>query len=532
MIKFLLLIFPLVASAQVSDQWRNNFCDVDQTKYVDEVFTNLEPEYFIRPFPISNKVAFGANGHNQFLDLDNGVVTQAPGSFDAMPMPDEKFWIYPDGKSLHFATFPNGSEEVSELYSDPKMTGYYQSAGKLPADNGRDVYRVMIEGADFGNYYARDYELTADKKIEPLAEPIILCSNLEHQFSLPMLSKSGGKIAFLNNKTMTTQIYSIDTKTGFCKLAKDLGIKTGKVDFSYDDKSIAYHTVSVIAAAVTEDFAKSGWIIKPSEQMVSNAWVMDLQTNKVKQLTRFTNSSAMYPVFNRNGEVLLRKYQEKGASIVKINPAVEKRALKIAALADHCKQGDNSFQAAAALGTLLADLCLQGSELDLSSRSLLVAGLNNKQCKALAKKWTTAWGKKSDLVKKGLPEDALAKLTVKDLEAVCPDGDTTGEKQKLAVPARDVAKVNLDVVPEQLTRCIACHGDDSEYPISFTDRDKLVTELHTPSKTFGGRTLLDEMVNRIQAGSVPPPNEKGVKALNDLDRPIALTWIEAFRKKP
>ena len=116
--------------------------------------------------------------------------------------------------------------------------------------------------------------------------------------------------------------------------------------------------------------------------------------------------------------MLIRKYRENGASILKINPAHEKRAFKVAALADHCKEGDTSFQAAAALGTMLSELCLPYEDLDLKSRSMLVAGLNNKKCKELARRWTTDWGKKSDLIKRGLPLEALAKLSVKDLEAV------------------------------------------------------------------------------------------------------------------
>lgn len=175
-------------------------------------------------------------------NLSRRMVKPSTWDLDPFPTPDGKFYIHPNGIAFYDAkkidTFGERAKPVAE-FNDQQ--GWYQSVGQYKDSNGNTFYRVVTSTTDhdFKTGTMRDYRLVQDaskkESIVPAGTPIALCGNIQtgNQLSLPILSRNGKMISLFNPNTRTTQIYDLSSN-GTCNLRVDLGLFTGKGNFSYD----------------------------------------------------------------------------------------------------------------------------------------------------------------------------------------------------------------------------------------------------------------------------------------------------------
>jgi hypothetical protein len=517
---------------------RDEICSIADPALVSSKDIPLIPEYFFRPFPKSNIIAVAANSQNHFVNLDTGETVVVPGNYDALPLPDEKFWVYPTGSQLNFQKLSSG-HDGGRVFSDPKMKGYYQSAGMVSNPNGGERYRIIIDSSDGASvgFLFQDYDPTSSGSIKPVyPNPKPLCKNLQGPYSLPMLSKDGTKIALLDVNAGHTNIYHINSITGNCTLQRALFQKTGKVDFSFDNNLITYHTVERMDAdSITQH---GNWLQTPRANMVANVWTMDLRTGVAKQITHFTDSSALYPAFNAKGQILVRKFRADGGStILTYDPAKEPRSVDPLLFTSTvaCRQESDKFAALATLGQLFADLCMSSNaSFSPQSKVLFVQNLDKNSCHRLAQTFESNKGKvltelEQSNAKNQVDLHAASKLELKNLLQVCPQEDIKGPRNQITKQMRPASPPDLTKVPAPMARCLTCHGPNSALPMPFDNVGALKTRLMQPSKVHASVLLIDEMKNRVESRAVPPANNLGAKSLTDDETGEVLSWLNTVQ---
>jgi len=517
----LILMSVSIAFAKNPQGYRDEICSIADPALVGSRNISKNLEYYFRPFAKSNRIAMTANGKNYFLDLDNGHLENVPGSYDALPLPDEKFWIRPSGRDLQFYQL-NSEDNTKMVFRDPEMKGFYQAAGLLTGTSGEARYRVIIDntdGKDVSGLIFQDYDPTAQGGVKPVhPHPQQLCGNLSGAQSLPMLSKDGKMVSLLDVSAGHTKIYTIDSDSGNCTLLREIPQATGKVDFSFDGQEIAYHTVARMSA---ENVTVNGWIPTPKADMVANAWTMNLKTGEMKQITHFTDTSALYPAFNAKGQILVRKFREHGSTILTYDPSLEHRSINshIFESKAACAETSARYQALTILGQLFADLCVgENSAFSPQEKALFILNLDKVSCHRLAQSW------ESNKAKVALPN-----VTLETLLSVCPQETIEGPRNQIVKQLKASGPPNLLKTPAPLARCLMCHGPQSPLPMSFDHVEKLKGQLLAPSKIHPSVTLLDEMSGRVQGRSVPPANNLGAKSLTDAETNEVLDWLEALK---
>jgi hypothetical protein len=120
-----------------------------------------------------------------------------------------------------------------------------------------------------------------------------------------MLSKDGKLLGGLDLKTGQSGIWKINPDFT-CIKVQDLGLKTGKLNFNYQNSKVTYH---IYAQAVQHDpndpdDQSDHYVAIPSADFVSDIFVMDLKTKKVTRMTANTDMNSMYPDFVRDGRAV------------------------------------------------------------------------------------------------------------------------------------------------------------------------------------------------------------------------------------
>jgi Tol biopolymer transport system component len=276
------------------------------------------------------------------------------------------------------------------------------------------------DGYSFKDYSSQKNGIQA---LQKSATP--LCQNMK-SISLPMLSKDGHFLAAFNAESQATEIFSIDSKSGACKFTQSLGINAGKVDFSFDGKSVTYAHIAV-SSFNSNNGDTPGWMRTPNGDMVANIYTQNLKTGETRALTHFTDSNVLYPSFNAKGEIIARKFDKDGTEFLKLNPNIissKKKKIDVSKIA--CENMDKSTKVALSLGAIFLKYCDQNKEnWEPDGIILLGSELSAQQCWALVKKW----GKeelledlgflKTSLVRKNLDSRALKDISSADLAAAC-----------------------------------------------------------------------------------------------------------------
>lgn len=478
-------------------------CFANQPGFVSETPVNEQPQFFFRPFPESNKAVYSTGQSYVILDLATGVKRRIPGSYDAVPTPDEEYMTIPEIESEEkgdgFAFYEIG-EYKEPVLVDPELWGVYQSVAKL--NNGK--YRVLMER---DGLYMQDYDLSEDdiKDARGFRTAKRVCGNISTTVALPMISKDGKRLSVLDAETSHTKIFKINPASGDCTLERDLGMGTGKVDFSFDNQSIVFHTYGL-----TEN---GQWFEVPSPNIVSNIYSMKLATGEIKKLTHLTNNNAVYPSFNKKGEVIVRQSDPLtgNAMFLKIDPKKESRSLPskyFTSSESDCKV-DPGYQVGLAFGKMISALCLNdANEINPANMVLLSLSMSKEQCQAL----TQVWEKKqeywiSDLSSiKQADAKFLKELKKSDLEAFCPKKSEALKKPVQLQPLhKEKFEGSISAFLSNIQNyCIECHRPESAHPFPVDDLDAFSEKLRSKSTSNPSKSVLQEMIDRVANGVVPP----------------------------
>ncbi len=268
------------------------------------------PKYYFKPMATGAWIAYQAGFSNYLLDLASGREIRVPGTIDPVPSPDERLLTVPSAFAttglgrLNFFRMDDlmaGRSKTDALaFTDGKIPGTYQSVGQR-TENGKTIYRVVSESLYLRKgFYFQDYESTEEGgrivELRPATRSRRrLCPELS--FTLPFLSKTGELFGGVDPITRNTKIFAV-SETGACQLRAELGFPTGKVDFSFDDRQVAFHVSPIDSRSVTEVMRR------PGDELRLDAYVYDLATRGLERVTDCRDANCYYPSFRRNGEIV------------------------------------------------------------------------------------------------------------------------------------------------------------------------------------------------------------------------------------
>jgi hypothetical protein len=426
---------PVIAGAQPPHP--PAICALTDSTTLSRTYISRSPSWFFRPFPVSNRVSYSDNSNNYVVDLDTGHETLIPGEYDGVPTPDERYLTTPvpkDGTrhtnvmNIHsMAGALSGS--TAPLIADADFDGVYQSTGILHDLGPETTYRIIT---DMNDLSFRDYQIAhatgeTDATVTPLGPPTALCAGMK--LKLPMLSKDGRHLSALDIDAGTTKIFEFDP-AGRCTETHDLGIKTGKADFSYDGGKLTFH-------AMNNDSLEGGYFNTPSDAMVSNVYVFDLRTRELRRLTQNTDSNAVYPAFRRDGKIVYMEHPRQAefgprqASFVVADPGLA-RPVAYDAVLGRCVNTPRGEQypALVALGSLWSRLCsFYGISTGPTASALTTLSLNPAQCRQMVERYWESYREqiaRSEILRgpgggaTGVSEETLRGLRKADLLAACP----------------------------------------------------------------------------------------------------------------
>ncbi len=310
--------------------------------------------YTKRPFMISteskNDLFTTPLMRNHLLNLETGESIAIEGQVDPVPTPDEKILSFPyflgDYANPKFAehqffSIPDlirkSSKELSLILTDRKMPGTYQSFGQF-VENGKTIYRIVSEtvferftlesltrqdSPRKESFFIQEYELsefpgevgTADTvgtlgkygPVGTVSKPLLrprfpaaqtLCPG--KSFSLPMISKTGQLFAGVDPYTREAKVVSLENHL-LCRDVVNLGIPTGKVDFSYDDRMLTFHVSWTRSSEVNETYLNV-----PKERHNMDVMTFDMVSKELRRATicRRKNANCYYPAFTKNGNIV------------------------------------------------------------------------------------------------------------------------------------------------------------------------------------------------------------------------------------
>ncbi len=267
------------------------------------------PEWFAKVFPDGKRMSY-ISGGNHFLNIEETDIEKrvlnVPGDIDPVPSPDGKIITVPGMVFYSVNDIEKNGSSSLPIHEDYEFGSVYQSVGllKTSADGKSATYRVVN---DFhGEVYHRDYTFDVsgeDPKFVTQSEKLLpLCPG--RQLKTIMVSKTGKYVSVYDPQSGTTKLISTD---GQCSELLDLGIATGKIEFSHDDTKISFH----VDYFSTDQFGE--YFNGVNASMSKDIYVMDLAVQSdgkllAGKLSRLTSTmrkdvGGYYPSFTKNGDV-------------------------------------------------------------------------------------------------------------------------------------------------------------------------------------------------------------------------------------
>lgn len=249
----------------------------------------------------SNPSQPAAGGINIILNTKTGVETKIPGPWDPVFNAGNEYMTLPtraSGNNVYYQFYRVNDllrygTSASPIGYDRSLTGLYQSVGLLSQTRNTKKYRIIAEGT--GSHKMGDYEFSSNG-VSRIGTIKYLCPRFS--LKLPMISKDGRELGALDTRTGKTTIFKVNDD-GSCKKLFDLGAKFGKVSFSYDGKTLAFHKYNTNNPHITE-----GFIAIPNSNTTSDIYIYDRIRKSLVQLTNNKRSNALYPEILANGDIL------------------------------------------------------------------------------------------------------------------------------------------------------------------------------------------------------------------------------------
>ncbi len=487
----------LASAAEPLSSETNPICQIRDNATLLRAEVDDTPNYFFRTMPDSDRICYNGSGTNIILDLRKGSRTRVPGPFDPVPLWNEKVLTTPmdyknsnsndeTQKALTFFSLqgvekPNTNlEDRDPIYKDPEMNGNYQSVGLLSSSpSGEEAYRIALvtpKGAAFRNYRYRPSTDNQPITIEPVGNVVSVCPGMD--LKLPMLSKDGKRFSGLDvsSKPRSTKIFKIGDD-GSCELEHDLGFETGKVDFSFDGKKLAFHI-----KATPEDTVE---FYDNFRGIPTDTYVLDLESKRLRQLTANPpGSSSYFPVFRRDGKVVYIDDRDENFSFVVADPNRGEgydyrfKYLNQNGVCAECFPQNSPEQKLSLLGEQWKSVCKHPD----FNPILIAASLKKDQCLNLVRNY---WNQLSVTANR-------AAVTRPQLEAVCSTLKSSAPAQLSRPPGKKPAQDGPSSVTADNTfnrKCQFCHTN-----IPFSDSEILRKQKST---THPERTLAEEMLRRI-----------------------------------
>lgn len=289
---------------------------VRATRSRNIVRLNQRPQYFFKASADGRYLSYTLPpadpllnpGTNNIHNVSSGTVTEVPGPWDPVFNIDADVMTLPIralGRGVHYGFYSvrdllRTGKRTPFLAEDTELKGLYQSVAVLDQDRATVTYRIITEGT--GMHGMRDYIYTrATQSIVPTTPAGLLCTNFN--LKLPMIAKNGLEVGALDVDSQTTGIFRIGAG-GTCTKVLDLGIRTGKTNFSHDGTQVTFH----IYSGTSDELVVANYVMVPTAQYSSNIFVLDRATNTISKITNNTQANALYPDFLRNGQVVYAYY--------------------------------------------------------------------------------------------------------------------------------------------------------------------------------------------------------------------------------
>ncbi|MBI5139650.1 hypothetical protein HZA26_03525 [Candidatus Nomurabacteria bacterium] len=393
--------------------------------------SNPVPNQSNLPYLISfSQFMDDGNGKNYILDLATGEKIVIPGQGDPVVTPDGKFLTIPGAhsgkselqiyltkevlpallkkdKNKNFAT-------MKPVFVDKQVEGYCQSFGVLRKEKGTVWYRLLhTEGGK--PFSLTEYEVTgSEKKIKfKSLKTMQVCSNLPqyvHDNGTAILSKDGNYISLYDSQAQATKIFElqVDKDKCTCKEVVNLGIPTGRVDFSYDTKKITFHV-----NFLDIDYADN-YVLKMPSTKIKDAFVADLEIlngkivglHRIARLTvsQKSGEGSYFPTFLPNGKIFYvyqdnSDRQDRKYRFEVVDPSTLKYESNIFSKLNS-ETEEKKFLSKVVIGRLWTKSC--GTKILTPVQSALYAmSLDQGTCKTLVKE---SWTKLKSEVLKELKE--------------------------------------------------------------------------------------------------------------------------------
>lgn len=323
-----LLIISGVPSADSAWMSRSVFgkkCKVERTTIASTEISEA-PDWLFIPSPTAEFLAYSsAKDQNYLFHRPSRTRIAVPGSSDFVFSPDysrkEKFGIVsvpheptdgnnpvitPEQAKKHYLAIYDPQSildcEPQVLFRDKEMLGNYQTIGHLSTEGNTRRYRIIAarEGIKF-----RDYELTylpTGIKMKPISKAKNLCP--KRILRLPKISPDGKQLAAYDVEAQRTKIFRI--RPDDCEDLETLPFATGKVDFSYDGKFLAYHKISPDRPILKKCPAPVKSRQLPPIHFGAEVYVWDRTKKAERKIALPECYSSIFPRFLHQGQLALQ----------------------------------------------------------------------------------------------------------------------------------------------------------------------------------------------------------------------------------
>ncbi len=282
------------------------------------------PDYFFKPIwrtgpsDTRDEMSVIIEGANYTMNMRDGSTRQIPGPYDGVPTPDGQFIVIPTMNFLDRNGVSMGSQMINEN-EEGRLDGVYHSLGVLntvpgPAGSKQVTYRGITDTSTGGsNLMYKEYTFKISGEgtktlLSTSGEPKELCSNLGTSIKTPILSKNGKLLSAYSNTTGTTIIYEVVQVGGRseCRVKKDMGFATSKMEFSPDDNKVVFSMNSL----PTTPSAVNWYAQPPQDSHNMNVFTYDFGTNDLTRISNQTSGNAYYPSFDSDGRSVVWMSQQ------------------------------------------------------------------------------------------------------------------------------------------------------------------------------------------------------------------------------